>query len=212
MKKGNWNEIKFDLTNVLEEIFYDYDLQKLSSYEKRKIIFEFLCCNLSYDYKKLNSIRAYNEGGEPVSRDPFLELSSVINNKMGICNGISQYYKLLLGEVGIAAYCVICDDGTPVRHQLNLVYDDSEKTYSFDDVTSVIVGRGITDEYFDYNLESANFLNQGNVEIMNDKKWVILPENYINALVGREKSFVPTLESLPTNIASVQNHSSLNKK
>lgn len=211
MERGNWDEIRSHLQNVLDEIFCDYDYQKLNSYAKRKIIFDFLCNNLSYDYELFNSISDFHAGKSPISRNPFLELSNVINERKGICNAISQYYKLLLEEVGIPAYCVICDDGTQVKHQLNLVYDDYQKTYSFDDITSVIVGRGTIDEYFDYNLECANFLQQGNIAIMNDKKWVILPEGYINYLVGREENFVPTLENLPNNIVSIKPKPTLNK-
>lgn len=211
MEKGNWNVIRVHLTNVLEEIFHNYDFQNLSSYEKRKIIFEFLCNNLSYDYELFNSIKDFHDGKSPVPRNPFLELSNVINKKTGICNAISQYYKLLLEAVGITAYCVICDDGTQVKHQLNLVYDDYQKNYSFDDITSVIVGRGAAEDYFDYNLEFANFFKQGTVEIMNDKKWVILPEGYINYLVGRTETFVPTLENLPENIISIKQRTFLSK-
>ena len=212
MEKGNWLEIRSNLQITLKEIFYGYDFQNLNSYEKRKIIFNFLCDNISYDYELLNNIRDFNEGKRQISRKPFLELSNVINNKIGICNAISQYYKLLLEEVGIASYCVICDDGTQIKHQLNLVYDDSQETYSFDDITSVIVSRGTNEEYFDYDLETANYFNQGNIEIFNNKKWVILPEDYINYLVGRKSNFVMNLENLPNNIVCVEQKSTLNTK
>ncbi|MDD6224424.1 MAG: hypothetical protein PUB18_05450 [bacterium] len=211
MEKVDWDKIRMKLQNILKKIFYNCDFENLSNYEKRKMIFEYLCNHLSYDYEMLNNIRQFHEGKKNISRNPFLELSNVIDKKIGICNAISQYYKLLLEEVGITAYCVICDDGTQVNHQLNLVYDDEQKTYSFDDITSVIVGRGIIEEYFDYDIETANFFNQGNVEIIDDKKWVILPEDYINYLVGREKSFVLTLENLPYEIFSIKSKSTLNK-
>ena len=212
MEKGNWIDIEMKLQNMLEEIFSDYNFENLSSYEKRKIIFQYLCDNISYDYESLNNIRDFKEGKKQISRNSFLELSNVINKKIGICNAISQYYKLLLEEVGITSYCVICDDSTQVRHQLNLVYDDYQKTYSFDDVTSVIVGRGTNEEYFDYDLEAANFFNQGNVEIFGNKKWFILPEDYINYLIGREKTSIKNLETLPNNIVSVKQNSTLNIK
>jgi len=204
MEKGNWSEIKVQLHNTLKEIFCNYDFHKLNDYEKRKIIFEYLCNNISYDYELFNNIKNFHEGKGPVARNSLLELSNVINNKVGICNAISQYYKFLLEEVGISAYCVICDDGTLVKHQLNLVYDEENKTYSFDDVTSVIVGRGNIEDYFDYNLEKANFFNQGNVEVTKGKLWFILPEDYINYFVGRENTFVKTLEKMPNNIVSVK--------
>ena len=52
-----------------------------------------------------------------------MELYDVIYTKVGICNSISQYYKLLLEKVGIKSHCVICDDGTEVKHQMTLIYD-----------------------------------------------------------------------------------------
>jgi len=210
MEKGNWVEIKKKLQITLEEIFYNYDFQNLSNYEKRKIIFDFLCDNISYDYELLNNIREFHTSKKQVSRNTFLELSSVINKKIGICNAISQYYKLLLEEVGIISYCVICDDGTQVKHQLNLVYDDYHRTYSFDDVTSVIVKRGTNEEYFDYDLETANSFNQGNAEVFKDKKWFILPEEYINFLIGRDRKSDRRLEVLPNNISSIKLKSNLN--
>ena len=166
MEKGNWFEIREKLQITLEEIFYNNNnLDNLSCYEKRKIIFDFLCDNIMYDYELLQKIRDFNISKKPVSRNSFLELSNVIDRKIGICNAISQYYKLLLEQVGITSYCVICDDGTPVRHQLNLVYDNDYETYSFDDITSVIVNRGTKEEYFDYDLEMAHVFNQGNARV-----------------------------------------------
>ena len=43
------------------------------------------------------------------------------------------------------------DDGTDVKHQLNLVYDNDNEVYSFDDVTSVVVKRGTNEEFFEKN-------------------------------------------------------------
>lgn len=62
MEKGNWNLIRIHLKRVLEEIFQNYNFQNLSNYEKRKIIFEFLCNNLSYDYELFNSIKDFHDG------------------------------------------------------------------------------------------------------------------------------------------------------
>lgn len=202
---SNWNLIKYNLINQINTIFCNYDINDLNYYEKRKIIFEYLINNLSYDYQLLEEIKNAKINKIGISRNPIQELNSVINTKKGICNAISQYYKLLLEIVGIKSYCVICDDGTKVNHQLNLVYDSSNDSYSFDDITSVIVGRGTIEDFFDYDLQSANLVNQGNKNIMNDQSFVILPEDYINYLVNREKSLSETLERLPNNIISIKN-------
>lgn len=201
----NWNLIKCELINLINKIFYNYDINDLSYYEKRKMIFEYLIENLSYDYQLLEEIKNAKINKIGISRNPIKELNSVIDSKKGICNAISQYYKLLLEIVGIKSYCVICDDATEVNHQLNLVYDSDNDSYSFDDITSVIVGRGTIEDYFDYDLQFANSINQGNKNIMNDQSFVVLPEDYINYLVNREISLSETLERLPNNISSIKN-------
>lgn len=202
--KQNWKLLKDNLIDKINIIFKGYDINSLSFYEKRKIIFEYLTNNLTYDYKLLEQIRNVNI---KIARNPIQELNSVIDSEKGICNAISQYYKLLLEVVGIKSYCVICDDGTEVNHQLSLVYDSDNNSYSFDDITSVIVGRGTKEDYFDYDLQFASSVNQGNKNIMNDQSFVVLPEDYINYLVNRKISLSETLERLPENIMPIKNKS-----
>lgn len=200
---GTWSVIEPKLKDKINEIFNGYDLSKLSKYEIRKTIFNHLCRTLNYDFHLLNRIKINNlareSGGNinPLVREPYKELECVIDNNYGICNAIAQYYKLLLEQVGIKSYCVVCDDGTEVRHQLNIVYDEDNHTYSFDDITSEIVGRGPINTFFDYDLEKANSLNQGNKIIFDDYKWIVLEEEYINILVGRNDSPYITLKELP---------------
>lgn len=200
----NWESIEENLIKTLNIIFKNYEVNELSSYEKRKIIFEYLSSILSYDYDMLEKIRNFEINRSKIIRDPIQELDNVINNKKGICNAISQYYKLLLEKVGIKSYCVICDDGTEVNHQLNLVYDSDNNSYSFDDITSVIVKRGIVEEYFDYDLEYASSINQGNKNVMNNQCFFVLPEDYINYLVGRDNNLSENLDRLPYNIVSIK--------
>ena len=64
-----------------------------------------------------------------------------------------------------------------------------------------------TEDYYDYDLQFAHSVNQGNKNIMNDQSFVVLPEDYINYLVNREISLSETLERLPENILSVKNKS-----
>ena len=204
---GDWKYIQDNLKETINMIFNDYNINDLSFYEKRNIIFEYLVNDLKYDYDLLEQIMDFKINKTKVTRNPIKELYSIINNKIGICNAISQYYKLLLEIVGIKAYCVICDDGTEVKHQLNLVYDEASDLYSFDDVTSVIVGRGTTTDFFDYDLVFANSINQGNRYLMNNQKFFIVPEEHINYLVNREISLTENLDKLPDNIMSVKNKS-----
>ena len=116
-------------------------------------------------------------------------------------------YKLILENVGIEAYCVICDDGTPINHQMSMVYDRNKDVYSFDDITSVIVGRGSKEEFFDYGIDFAKLKGQGNKKVLNDDEFVILPGDYVDFLVGRKSGFSKSLEKIPSNFASVKNSS-----
>lgn len=204
---NDWKNLEKDLMNTIKVIFSGYNLDNLSFYERRKIIFEYLTNVILYDFVLLEEIKNFQLGKSRITRNPIKELESVINDKKGICNAISQYYKLLLEVVGIKSYAVICDDGTEVNHQLNLVYDEENDSYSFDDITSVVVKRGNIDEYFDYDLEYSHSIKQGTKEIMDKQEFVILPEEYINYLVNREESFSENLDLLPTNIISLKNKS-----
>lgn len=204
MKRGNWNEISNKIDSDISIIFDGIDISVLSDYEKRKIIFEYMCNNFSYDFSLLDSIKKAKEEKIPFGRDLHDELISVIYEKNGICNAISQYYKLLLERVGVASRCVVCDDGTNVNHQLNLVYDKENDGYSFDDVTSVIVNRGTIDVFFDYDIEFANSVSQGNKEVMEDLFWVNMPDNNINYLVGRDFIDEEDNFNIPGNIESIK--------
>ena len=202
-------EVMSKLRETINMIFKGVDLVKLSNYEKRRIIFDYLCNEISYDRDLLDKIKKSNASKEvedKVQRNSVLELKNVIYNNVGICSSISQYYKLLLERVDIKSYCVICDDGTSVGHQLNLVYDKDSGCYSFDDITSVIVGRGTKDDFFDYDLFFANSVNQGKRPISEpDILWMILHEAFINFYIGRKKSPTPDIGGLPDNIFSIKN-------
>lgn len=127
------------LSQTINNIFIGHNLYLLSDYEKRSIIFDYLTNELSYDFELLDKIIDCEINKTKITRNPAQELFDVINTNKGICNSISQYYKLLLEQVGIKSHCLICDDGTEIKHQLTLVYDKDNDIFSFDDVTSVIV-------------------------------------------------------------------------
>lgn len=182
-----WNNVNKELDKIYFEIFKDINVNNLDIYTKRKMIFEYLCNNIEYDYELLEKIKFNTlNTNKRFGRNPYLEIESVLRNKKGICNAIAQVYKLLLEKVGIYSLCVICDDGTDVKHQLNLVYDEYNNSFSFDDITSIIVNRGSIDSFFDYDMEDANKNNQGNRFVYSNKYWIYLPTSYIYALVGRK--------------------------
>ena len=197
-------DLELKISETIKSIFDGVDLRRLSGYQKRQMIFSHLCDNLEYDFDLLDRIHDNEVNKTRITRNPRQELDSVVFNNKGICSAISQYYKLLLEQVGIKSYCIICDDGTAVNHQFTMVYDEGHNAYSFDDITSVIVGRGEKKDFFDYDIVQAKSKGQGNKEIMDSEQFVVLPEEYINYLLSREKSPIQTIEKLPLNISSVK--------
>lgn len=200
-------QIESRIKDLTSQIFNGINEKKLSDYEKRQIIFSYLCDNVKYDYDLLDKIYQNQVYKTKIRRDLIGELKSAIFDNLGICNSISQMYKLILDNVGIKAYCVICDDGTPVNHQMSMVYDKNKDVYSFDDVTSVIVGRGSKEEFFDYDIDFAKLKGQGNKKVLNDDEFVILPYDYVDFLIGRTSKILKNIENFPSNFASVKNSS-----
>lgn len=209
---NNWEEINEKIVKTTHKIFEGHNLETLSDYAKRNMIYDYLTKELGYDFDLLEKIYHAEINKTSITRNPIKELKDVLDTNIGICNSISQYYKLLLETVGIEAHCVICDDGTAVKHQLNLVYDKDNDSYSFDDVTSVIVKRGSKEDYFDYDRKQANSMDQGNVLLFNKDGFFLLPEPYVSFLVGRKEGPTPNLEKMPDNIVSVKEISKKFKK
>ena len=198
--------LKQTLKNRISGIFAGINVEDISQYQKRQMIFSYLCDSVQYDFSLLDKI-AENEQTRDSRvrnrRSPVEELHKAVFDNIGICSSISQYYKLLLEEVGISSYCVICDNGMPVKHQIALVYDEQSNSYSFDDITSVVVGLGTKSDFFDYDTQKASEKEQGKVPVMDNQNFVILAEEYIDYLVERRKSFSKPLTKLPSNICSV---------
>ena len=183
---NDWEYISECIDDEIEKIFEFHPIHTLSDYERRKIIFEHLTSKLTYDFGLLNQLIDAKITGVPIRRNPTEELLTVVNASIGICNGISQYNKLLLERIGIKSHCVIWDDGT-----------------------AVIVGRGTNEEYFDYDVDGARRHNQGNKKVYEDRHFFILTEEYINYVVKRPQGPTPTLEYLPENIKSIKQKTSV---
>lgn len=187
MKKGNFEEIDKRLYELYDDIFWGINVSELSAIEKRKTIYDYLVQTIKYDYDLLEGIKNNQDNSKPkIIRDLSEEIMSVLYKNKGICNAISQVYKLLLEKVNIYSMCVVTTDGTTVPHQLNLVFNKEENTFSFDDITSVIVDRGSAKEFFNYDIVSANSLNQGNSQVMEQSNWIAMPSDLLYYLVGRK--------------------------
>ncbi len=194
------------LINRIKDIFAEVEVDSMSQYQKRQVIFSYLCDSVQYDFSLLDKIaenERITEGRLRNRRCPVEELHKAVFDNVGICSSISQYYKLLLEQVGISSYCVVCDNGMPVKHQIAMVYDESSNSYSFDDVTSVIVGLGNKSDFFDYDISKANRNGQGKAPVIDNQNFVILAEEYIDYLVDRRQSFSKPLTRMPINIRSV---------
>ena len=205
-----WEDISNSLDEMLYKIFLNNNIDELSNFEKRKLIFDYIVNNIDYDYKLLDIIKhntkvRNNKTKNFIPRYIIEEIPKLIKNKIGVCNAISQVYKLLLEKVGIYSMCIICDDTTNIPHQLVLVKSDD--SYSFDDPTSIIVKRGTTKEFFNYDLQSAKENKQ--------KNFIGLPSEYVYCIVGRieegeEEKTDDGFLKLPTNIKRF--NSQINKK
>ena len=197
-------KLQQQLSTDIQTIFEGCELSSMSQYEKRQAIFSHLSNTMSYNFGLLETIHNIEVNKARIKRDPVEELNSAVFDHLGICNSITQYYKLLLEQVGVKAYCVVCDDGTPVNHQLALVKDDEHDTYSFDDVTRVVVKLGNEKENFDYDVNEAHLKGQGNKKVLGEEEFFVLSEEYVNYLVRRDNSLCDSLQTLPTNIKPVQ--------
>ena len=175
------------------------------------MIYDYLCSNLSYDYELLDKIIENSKTVGKHLRNPYLEVKDVLTKKKGVCNAIAQVYRILLELNGIYSLCVVCDNGMEVPHQLNLVYDKENNLYSFDDITSVLVGIAPRDSLFDYDYKYASSIDQGNKEIVGLGYWVFLLSSYLDFFIGRKSDFHKQFgiddgvnNVLPNNIRSIK--------
>lgn len=181
------------------EIFKDKDIKNMTTIEKRKTIYDYMVENKKYDeelFKKIMQNYHTKNPKKANKRNLYQEFLQPLISDMGVCNGFSQIYKLLLEKIGVFSFCVNClvlFHDEPIGHQLNLVYDEETDTYSFDDITFGILKKTKT-EYFGYDCEEANKKEerQGclNISKYIKKKWIILDEDIINKNAKREKTSI----------------------
>ena len=166
------------LNNLLNIIFKAYNINTLTNYQKRKIVFTYLANNITYDLELLNQIK-----NKTAKRDHKKEILDVLDNNKGICNAIAQVYMLLLEKLGIESIFICCDDSTEVYHQLNLVKEDNN--FTFDDVTYAIFSEDKL-ERFDYTVEKANEFGHGLKKVYDMDYWIIIPPSFAHAVLGED--------------------------
>ena len=203
-----WERLHEKIKNDINNIFAKYDLNKLSDMEKRRIIYNYLINNLEYDKDLFFKIAASKLGlTERYKRNVPQELYDTAFKHKGVCNGIAGYYKLILDELKIPSYYVVCNcvedmknheqeitdygfkitdlnEYENIGHALNLVYDKELATYSIDDISLGIINQDSTN-YFAYDVKKAHLFKQGLSDVLRNMKWLIIDEAYIDAISGR---------------------------
>lgn len=192
-----WDRIHDKIKNDIKIIFKDYNINELTDMQKRKMVYDYLCLNINYDNELFVKVAASKLNmTERFKRDVSQELYNVIFKKKGVCNSICQYYKLLLDELDIPSYYVVCNMNNTLEefgfdksnkiipHALNVVYDIDSNKYSFDDISFAIVKKDL-DNYFNFNLENAFKFNFGQTDVLKGIKFKIIDEAYIDMVSGR---------------------------
>lgn len=99
-----WVDISKQLDIVIDKIFPNEDWKNGKNlYEKRKKVFDYLKNKVKHDNYLFNKIQKGK-----ATRNMTKEMFSVIENQVGISNGIAQAYKLLLDRIGIYSMVVFC--------------------------------------------------------------------------------------------------------
>lgn len=217
-----WKELSQEqidnmLNETFEQIFLDYDMTTMSKYEKRKRIYEYLVNKKVYNEEYFSKIlENYNERDpkKRFSRNPMEEFLEPLISNNGICNGFSQIYKLLLEKVGVYSLCINCMiklGNQFVGHQLNLVYDDEAKDFSFDDVTFGIIKKE-TEEYFDYDNPNNKEEMQGCAPLYDNVKWMIIEDSLIFFYAKRQKNIIEKPNNIRIDDITLQDLSDFKSK
>lgn len=181
--------------DLIEEIFKDEDMDTLSKFKKRKIIYNYLVNNKQYDQEYMNGI--YSNYHNRTDKNRFArnlqqEFLHPLLTEKGVCNGFAQVYKVLLEKIGVYSMCLNCAveyNNEYIGHQLNFVYDDEIDAYSFDDITFGIQNN-TTEEYFDYDNPEEKAQGVGPITKVDSKeiKWAVVGDEYVNLYMKRDFS------------------------
>ena len=194
-----WECIHEKLQNDIKIIFKNYNINELNDMQRRKLIFDYIYNNVSYNKELFKRITAYKLGfSEKPKRNTPQELYDVVFKHIGVCSSISQYYKFLLDEVNVQSYYTVCsldinladygfeDTYQSVNHALNVIYDVDTDTYSFDDLTLAIINKDVNN-YFAFDMNQAHLYNIGHNNVLKGIKFKIVDEAYIDMVSGRRE-------------------------
>ncbi len=176
---GIWDEHNKTIDGYVEEAFKGEKIWNLSTYEKRKIAYDYLYNRYSFDYKELE------EGGKDTKK----QIRKVLKTNKGICNPIIYVYKMMLEKVGVYGMVLFCMDVMD-PHTILLVNNGSGNL-SFDDLSLAIYGKnkinlGISKEdRFDYDLEDARKMDQGINEVRPGEYYDVSESSIINGFFDK---------------------------
>ena len=129
----------------------------------KKMLVDYLNEKECYSEELYNSVIKRVESGHfDAAFNVYKEIYNLVTKQV-VSNGcIDSLYKELLDRNKIYSVRVICDNGNVLDHGVCLVYDEDKNCYSFDDISSYLFGLADKDKCFDYDLEGAKELGQGN--------------------------------------------------
>ena len=199
LKRINMDKID----NTLNYIFSDDSWKNNNNkFEKRKIIYDYIVNEISYDWQSLKNILSKDNN---VKRDYYKDIIDVLDNNKGVCHGISYVYKMMLSRIGIYSLTVVVNEKadprckelkkitneSKIQHMLVLVKNE-DNTFSFDDPTSEIIMKNnmkidIKDEFFNYGLEKIKVFKQELLGVIPSNFLEIMLENRVCDLVNERK-------------------------
>ena len=108
-----------ELTEKVDKIISELDLDGKSDYEKIRAVYDYLTKNVRYDYDGKFSKEKYGESGEKIAHSAY----AAICNGVAVCQGYaSALYRLLL-SVGVDCR-IISGDGLGMLHAWNIAAID----------------------------------------------------------------------------------------
>lgn len=182
---GNWEEFEPIIVTKINEIFKDQDYPNISSYERRKRIFDYLYNLLEFDLEELHNN----------SKNIDKQIKDVLfqDKNKGICNSIVYVYKIMLEKVNIYSMALFCKDEED-NHTILLV-DNEDNTFSFDDLSIAILSKkrkGLKmskEERFDYDSKDAKDMKQGVNNVFENFKYLLIPSEDINFFFGKNDEY-----------------------
>lgn len=191
-----------------EDMELDFNTNLASYYsdnpeKTEEMLKKYLEDNDSYSDKLYNSVLDRLKSGKfNITYNVFDETAKLILEQLASNGEIDCVYKSLLEMNDIYALRVICSSSnSPIDQGICLVYDSESEKYSFDDITSYLYGVGSIEDCFDYDLEDAKKLGQGNRAPMafssmsNEDTFGLAISSFSNGILPVNREKLPWYES-----------------